>query len=129
MPTKTETKIKVLIVDDLQHVRSSLQTLLALAGDLEVVGEAGDGLEAIQLVDSLKPDVVIMDVEMPHLNGFAATQHIKQQHPEVGVIILTIHTDSADRERAATVGANAFFPKGTDINTLMETIRETHKTN
>lgn len=123
------TKIKVLIVDDFQHVRSSLQTILALADDLEIIGEACNGLEAVHLVNQLKPDVVLMDVEMPQLDGLGATQRIKRQHPDIGVIILTIHSDTAVQEQAAKVGANAFITKGTDIDILMEIIRETHKTN
>lgn len=129
MPTNTETPIKVLIVDDLQHVRSSLRTILALADDLEVIGEAGNGLEAIHLVNQLMPDIVLMDVEMPQLDGLSATQQIKRQHPDIGVVILTILSDTADRKRAVRVGANAFITKGIDIDILMEIIRETHKTN
>jgi DNA-binding NarL/FixJ family response regulator len=123
------TKIKILIVDDLQHVRSSLRTILALADDLKVIGEAGNGLEAIHLVNELKPDIVLMDVEMPQLDGLSATQRIKQQHPDVGVVILTILSDTAVREQAAKVGANAFITKGTDIDILMEIIRETQRAN
>lgn len=110
-------------------MRSSLRTILALADDLEVIGEAGNGLEAIHLVNQLMPDIVLMDVEMPQLDGLSATQQIKRQHPDIGVVILTILSDTADRKRAVRVGANAFITKGIDIDILMEIIRETHKTN
>jgi DNA-binding NarL/FixJ family response regulator len=124
MQTKTMTKVRILIVDDLEHVRQGLRTVLQLTDDLEVVGEASNGLEAIQLAEQLEPDVVLMDLEMPKLDGFEATQRIKDRHPAIGVVMITIHDSNSNRERAAKVGVDAFVEKGTPIQVLSETIRQ-----
>ena len=121
---RTKPKITVLIVDDLDHVRQGLRTILELTDDLEVVGEAGNGFEAIQLAEQLKPDMVLMDLEMPKLDGFEATQHIKDRQLANGVVILTIHGDDSSRERAAGMGVDAFIEKGVATETLVETIRQ-----
>jgi DNA-binding NarL/FixJ family response regulator len=118
------TEIKLLIVDDLEHVRQGLRTILELAGDLKVVGEASNGLEAIQRVNQLSPDVVLMDLSIPHIDGLEATQRIKAQHPETGVVMITIHDSEETRERATKVGVDVFLAKGTDTETLIQTIQE-----
>ena len=118
------TEIKLLIVDDLEHVRHGLRTILELAGGLEVVGEACDGLEAIQKVDQLQPDVVLMDLAMPRSDGLEATERIKDQHPNTGVVMITIHDHEETREQATASGVDAFLAKGTDTETLVQTIRE-----
>ena len=118
------TEIKLLIVDDLEHVRQGLRTILELAGDLKVVGEASNGLEAIQGVNQLSPDVVLMDLSMPQIDGLEATQRIKAQHPETGVVMITIHDSEETRERATKAGVDAFLAKGTDTETLIQTIQE-----
>jgi DNA-binding NarL/FixJ family response regulator len=127
MPAGTMTKIKILIVDDLEHVRQGLRTILQLADDLEVVGEASDGLEAIQLAGQLEPDVVLIDLEMPQLDGLEATQRIKNYYPHIGVVMITIHDDASNRERAARVGVDAFVEKGIAFEVLLKTIRQVSK--
>ena len=118
------TEIKLLIVDDLEHVRQGLRTIFELAGGVRVVGEASDGLEAIQQVEQLQPEVVLMDLVMPQVDGLEATQRIKAQHPETGVVMITIHDSEETREQAAMAGVDAFLAKGTDTETLIQTIQE-----
>jgi DNA-binding NarL/FixJ family response regulator len=115
-------KIKVLIVDDLAHVREGLRTVLQLMEDIEVAGEASNGLEAVQLAEQLNPDIVVMDLEMPGLDGFEATQQIKDRHLAQGVVVLTIHGHDQARERAASLGADAFVDKGAGFATLVAAI-------
>jgi DNA-binding NarL/FixJ family response regulator len=117
-------KIRILIADDLEHVRQGLRTMLELTGDLEVVGEASNGLEAIQLADQLEPDVVLMDLEMPELDGLEATQRIKDRHPGIGVVMITIYDNASNRERAARAGVEAFLQKGTAFETLLAAVRQ-----
>ncbi|MFC2015451.1 response regulator transcription factor [Chloroflexota bacterium] len=118
------TEIKLLIADDLEHVRQGLRTILELAGGLKVVGEACNGLEAIQRVTQLHPDVVLMDLVMPQIDGLEATRRIKAQHPATGVVMITIHDSEETREQAAKAGVDAFLAKGTDTATLIQTIQE-----
>jgi DNA-binding NarL/FixJ family response regulator len=117
-------EIKLLIVDDLEHVRQGLRTILELAGDLEIVGEACNGLEAIQQVEHLQPDVVLMDLVMPQVDGLEATERIKAKHPGTGVVMISIHDDEETRKRAEGAGADAFLAKGTDTETLIQSIRD-----
>jgi DNA-binding NarL/FixJ family response regulator len=118
------TEIKLLIVDDLEHVRQGLRTILELAGGLVVIGEACNGLEAIQQVNQLYPDVVLMDLVMPQIDGLEATERIKVQHPGTGVVMITIHDSDETREQATEAGVDAFLAKGTDTEILIQTIQE-----
>jgi DNA-binding NarL/FixJ family response regulator len=118
------TEIRLLIVDDLEHVRQGLRTILELEGGLEVVGEACNGLQAIQQVDQLRPDVVLMDLAMPQVDGLEATQCIKSKHPGTGVVMITIHDSEETGELAKRVGVDAFLTKGNDTETLIRTIHE-----
>ena len=120
--------IKILIVDDLAQVREELGAILQLTSDLEVVGAAADGLEALQLAEKLKPDIVLMDVEMSGLDGFETTQQIKARHLAKGVVMLSIHGHTNIRERAEAVGADAFVEKGEGVEPLMTTIRRVWQT-
>jgi DNA-binding NarL/FixJ family response regulator len=117
-------KIKILIVDDRQQVRQDLGTALGLMEGLEVVGEAADGLEAIQQSEELNPDVVLMDLRMPRMDGLEATRHIKGRHLAKGVIILTVYGDESARQRATRAGADAFVEKGTSIQRLSQAIQQ-----
>jgi DNA-binding NarL/FixJ family response regulator len=123
------TSITVLIVDNLAHVRQGIKTLLQLTDDLEVVGEAANGLEAVQMAEQFRPDIVIMDLKMPEMDGFEATRRIKSRRLAGGVIALTLYGDQHNRERAAQVGADAFIEKDATIDTLEEMIREVYKIN
>ena len=124
MPVNASPSISVLIVDDMARVRQGLQTILQLSAGFEVVGEASDGLEAIQAAEKLRPDVVLMDLEMPVLGGLEATRRIKEQHPEIGVVILTIHGSDKVREQAMSAGSDAFIEKEAPTERLVAAIRE-----
>ncbi|MCX6925708.1 MAG: response regulator transcription factor, partial [Verrucomicrobia bacterium] len=86
-------KLRILLADDHQIVRDGLRLLIDGQRDMRVVGEAGNGKEAVQQARDLKPDVVIMDLSMPKLNGLQATEQLKAEQPEVKVVALTVHED------------------------------------
>ena len=117
--------IRVLIVDDVDQVRQDLCTFLTLAGDIEVVGQAGNGQEAIRLVEILHPQVVLMDLEMPVLDGYEAARQIKRLQPACRIIVLTIHGGEAERQRALQAGADDFVAKGPSLKSLVEAIHLT----
>jgi DNA-binding NarL/FixJ family response regulator len=112
-----------MIVDDQPAIRRGLRMALTAESDLSVVAEADSGEAALDLVASLHPDVVLMDIELPHMNGISATRAIRAIHPPVAVIILSIHDDALTRARAAEAGAAAFVAKSMPAETLLSTIR------
>ncbi len=121
--------IKVLIVDDDVRTRKGLVALLetihltvadAACPQIELVGEAVNGLEALQMVETTNPDIVLMDVQMPEMDGIQATQKIKAKSPNVKIIILTVR--SASRTAALEAGADAFLIKGGATRKLVDTI-------
>jgi DNA-binding NarL/FixJ family response regulator len=115
--------IRVLIVDDVERVRQDLRTFLTLAGNIEIIGEASNGLEAVRLVQALCPQVVLMDLEMPIMDGFEAAQQIKAIQPSCKVIALTIHAGAAERQRALRAGMNDVISKGAPLEMLLQAIR------
>ena len=117
-------KINILLVDDVTSVRIGLSTILQLMDDLTIVGEAENGLEAIRLAEQLNPDVILMDLAMPKLDGFEATRRIKANHPEIGIIVFSIHDDDDTREKACAVGADAFIEKEAETQLLIEAIQK-----
>jgi DNA-binding NarL/FixJ family response regulator len=118
--TKT---IRLLLVDDSPSVRRGLRMWLAVDPNMEVVGEASDGTEAISLARSLRPDVVLMDVEMPGMDGISATGALRSVLPQSAVVILTHYDDAATRTRAREAGAAAFVAKHQMEETLLAEIR------
>lgn len=114
--------MRTLIVDDTPQVLQDLRQLLELTGMVEIVAQARNGLEAICLAEEFQPEVVIMDLEMPGLDGYAATRQIKAQHPTTRVIILSVHADPDERRRAREAGADNFVVKGARYETLMNAI-------
>jgi DNA-binding NarL/FixJ family response regulator len=126
---ESSSPIKVLIVDDDMRTRKGLRALLktihltvadATCTRVELVGEAVNGLEALQLVETTNPDIVLMDVQMPEMDGIQATQKIKAKFPNVKIIILTVR--SASRMAALEAGADAFLIKGGATRELVDTI-------
>ena len=114
---------RVLIVDDVPQVRRELRTLLPLLDAIDIVDEAENGQSAIELATALQPDVILMDVEMPIVDGLAATRLIKQQCPLCRVVILSIHNDEATRAQARAAGADDFVDKGAPLATLLKAIQ------
>ena len=110
----------VLIADDHQLLRQALRRAMEDAG-LVVLGEAGDGAEAVQLVDELKPELVIMDVTMPVLGGIEATRRLHAAHPDLPIVILTMHDEDALREEALRAGASAFLTKDSSMQDVVAT--------
>jgi DNA-binding NarL/FixJ family response regulator len=115
--------IRVLIVDDVDRVRQDLRTFLTLTGDISIVGEARNGCEAIQLAEALCPDVVLMDLEMPVMDGYAAAHEIKARGLACRVIALTIHAGEAEQQQALRAGMADVIVKGAPLEMLLQAIR------
>jgi DNA-binding NarL/FixJ family response regulator len=116
-------EIRILIVDDVERVRQNLRTFLTLTGDIEIVGEANNGSEAICLAEALCPQVILMDLEMPVLDGYEATRQIKMAQPSCRIIALTIHDGEMERVKASQVGVDDFVVKGPSVDGLIKSIR------
>jgi two-component system, NarL family, response regulator LiaR len=116
--------IRVMIVDDHSMVREGLKVLLSTCGDIEVVGEAGDGAEAVTLCSALEPDVVLMDILMPVMDGAAATARITAACPAVRVIALTSFVDEELVEQALDAGAISYLLKDARPDALVQSIRD-----
>jgi two-component system response regulator DegU len=117
-------KIRLMIVDDLEHVRQGMRTLLNLVDDIEVIGEAINGFEALGMATVLKPDVVLMDLDMPKMDGLEASKWIKQITPATRIMTITIHDTDTFRAQAEAAGVDAFVVKATQSEVLVEKIRE-----
>src|SRR5512146_446638 len=125
--TPETSKIKVLIVDDHQVVRQGLRTFLELHEDMDVVGEAGDGMAAVEMVRQLAPDVVLMDLVMPRLDGIAATRQVKALGGPTQVIALTSFTEDDKVFPAIQAGASSYLLKDVSPDDLVEAIRAVHR--
>lgn len=116
-------KIRLLIVDDNPQVRKDLVNTLALDEQVEIAGEAATGIEAIRTAEQLEPDVVLMDLGMPEMDGYEATRLIKARQLAKYVIVLTVHGYPAARQRAQSAGADAFIVKGTGLQDMLDMIK------
>jgi len=119
--------IRVLIVDDHRILREGVRALLAGVTGIRVVGEAEDGESAILQVDSVKPDVVLMDMVMPHLGGLEATARIKERHPEVVVLIMSMHDNDEYVQQVIKAGASGYVLKGVTADDLVRAIKTVHE--
>lgn len=115
--------IRLLIVDDHQVVRQGLRTFLSLYDDIQVVGEAADGQEAVELTAQLAPDVILMDLVMPRLDGIAATRLIHDKHPAVQIIALTSFAEDDKIIPAIQAGAASYMLKDVSADVLVDAIR------
>ena len=122
-----EAKIKVLIVDDHLVVRQGLRTFLELHDDILVVGEAGDGAMAVEMVRALEPDVVLMDLVMPQMDGITATRQIKKSDARAKIIALTSFTEDDKVFPAIQAGASSYLLKDVSPDDLVEAIRAVHR--
>jgi PAS domain S-box-containing protein len=122
-PERSAARIRVLLVDDHQIMRQGLRSMIEGEKDYEVVAEAVDGEMAVELAGSLHPDVVLMDINMPRLNGIDATRRITQLRPDVAVIGLSMHEDPQLEQLMYEAGAAAYLSKGTAFNLVCDTIR------
>jgi len=122
-------RISVLLVDDHTVVRQGLRALLKSEEDLEVVGEAENGRQAVMLARKSPPDVVVMDVAMPMLNGLEATRQILKNTPSTKVLVLTSYSDDDCVEQMMRAGATGFLMKQTAANDLLKAIREVYRGN
>lgn len=123
----SQENITVLIADDHAILRSGVKLLIESEDDMAVVGEAGDGLEAVALVQSLQPDVVVMDISMPELTGINATREIKSKRPETNVVGLTMHSDDRYFFELLNAGAAGYVVKGGAPHELIDAIRAAAK--
>ena len=113
---------RLMIVDDITQVRTDLRTLLELTGDIKIIGEASNGLEAINLATILKPEVILMDLEMPLMSGYEAARQIKEKMPACRVIALTVHSYPEAWKRASQSNMDAFIVKGEPLANLVHEI-------
>lgn len=117
------TSLRLLIVDDQALFREGLASLLGSQEDITVVGQAGDGIEAVELVRALQPDLVLMDVNMPQMNGLEATREILRESPSVRIVILTVSDDDDDLFAAIKAGAVGYLLKNMRADSLFERLR------
>lgn len=122
-------KIKILLADDHVVVRQGLRALLAAEEDIDIVAEADNGRQAVQLVKKLLPDLVVMDIAMPVLNGLEATRQITRTVPNTKVLILSSYCDDEYISQLTEAGAAGYLVKQTAANDLLKAIREAHKGN
>ncbi len=116
--------LRILIVDDNPEVRQDLSLLLGLSDELEVVGAAASGEEALAETATLHPDIVLMDLALPGMDGFEAARQIKTRQPDCRVVALSLHVSSEIKEKAIQAGMDAFIEKGTPLPTILQMIQQ-----
>lgn len=122
-------KIRVILADDHTVVRQGLRALLVAEGDIDIVGEADNGRQAVQIARKLTPDVAVIDIAMPQLNGLEATRQITRTVPSTKVLILSSYSDDEYVQQLTEAGAAGYLIKQTAANELLKAIREAHRGN
>ena len=125
--TKSKTKIRVLLADDHNIVRTGIRQLLESARDLQVIAEAGDGEEAQSLIEQHKPDVAVLDIQMPKASGIEVTRWVRAHFPEVGVLILTAYNDDPYVMAVLQAGANGYVLKTANADELIQAVRDVYE--
>jgi len=126
-PTTKASPITILLAEDHIIVREGLRTLLEAEGDLQIVGQADNGRQAVELTRKLRPAVVVMDIAMPLLNGLEASRQIRKAVPDTKILMLSAHSDDAYVEEVMKLGAMGYLLKQTSAHFLAEAIREVHQ--
>ena len=121
---KTEKKIRILIVDDHIVIREGLAAIFSLQPDLEVVGQAGDGIQALEQFEETQPDLVLMNLRMPRMDGLTATSKIMEISPDARILIYTMGADPATHARALQAGARGVILKDAPAALLVQAIRD-----
>jgi DNA-binding NarL/FixJ family response regulator len=127
MNDKNSYKYNILLVDDYQPVRRMIREIIEAHPDFEVIGEFDDGRELLQYLEKFRAHLILLDVSMPHLGGFEATLKVKQEYPEVKVLILTIHKYKEYAERAMALGAEGYLLKeevGDELLSAITSLRQ-----
>jgi DNA-binding NarL/FixJ family response regulator len=127
MANQTVDKIRVLVVDDYPLFREGLRLLLATSDDVEVAGEAGDGREALALLETLRPDVVLMDIAMPTMSGLEAAPRMRKDYPDVRLLILSQHKECEYVVSMLNAGVAGYIPKLAPASELLSAIRAVHR--
>jgi two-component system, NarL family, response regulator NreC len=123
MDYRKATRLRLALADDHTIMRSGLRLLLERESEFSIVGEAGDGREVIEIVEAQSPDIVIMDVAMPNLNGIEAARRITSSHPRTAIIILSMHSDESYVLRALNAGARGYLLKDSAESDLISAVR------
>jgi DNA-binding NarL/FixJ family response regulator len=123
-PVRRRLKLRVLVVDDHSAFRRALTSALRMVKSIEVAGEAGGGVAAAQQAQALAPDLIIMDLSMPDLDGIAAMREIHQARPELPIVFLTAHADPGVEREARRAGASGFLAKGGSLEDLVIVLHE-----
>ncbi|MCK6584158.1 MAG: response regulator transcription factor [Anaerolineales bacterium] len=124
---RSKVKIRVLLADDHHIVRAGIRQLLESAGDLQVIAEAGDGEEARALIQKHKPDVAVLDIQMPKASGIEVTRWVRAHLPEVGVLILTAYDDDPYVMAVLQAGANGYVLKTAQADELIQSVRDVNE--
>ena len=127
MKPNTPKKIRVLIADDHQVVREGLSAILNAKEDIEVIAEARDGVEAVEKAKEFKPDVILMDISMPRMNGVEATRRIKLEQPQIGIVVLTMYEEEEYIFDLVKAGATGYMLKNSDSSQIIKAIRSTYQ--
>ena len=124
---KSKAKIRILLADDHHIVRAGIRQLLETAKDLQVVAEGADGEEAQSLIQEHKPDVAVLDIQMPKASGIEVTRWVRAHFPEVGVLILTAYNDDPYVMAVLQAGANGYVLKTANADELIQAVRDVHE--
>ena len=125
--SKSNTKIRALLADDHHIVREGIRQLLESSKDIEVIGEAGDGEEAQTLIEQLKPDVAVLDIQMPKASGIEVTRWVRSHLPEVGVLVLTAYDDDPYVMAVLQAGANGYVLKTAKTEDLIQAVHDVYE--